>query len=243
MAIEVIDMKYFCDTIKVNVYGTIEQPLFKAKEIATILEYANTEQAIRVNVEEDDIKTYPLRDSGQLRHCKFITEEGLYDLAMSSKMPKAREFKKWVTHEVIPALRKTGKYEMPKQSQALVPQDQTTLDMCKFLLEVSPTERDKLFVADVLRNKLGITAPAIEGNEEWSCSRRLSEHFHINSRAQHAQLASFGKSMRQAYFNKHNKAPPQRQEYVNGTVRQVNHYVLSDWLDFGDDLMRTFFNL
>lgn len=92
---------------------TIQQngePWFVGKDVAEILGYSNTPKAIRDHVDDEDKLTERIVLSGQNREMTIINESGLYSLILSSKMPKAKEFKRWVTSEVIPAIRKTGGY-------------------------------------------------------------------------------------------------------------------------------------
>ena len=86
------------------------EPWFVGKDVAEILGYSNTPKAIRDHVDDEDKLTERIVLSGQNREMTIINESGLYSLILSSKMPKAKEFKRWVTSEVIPAIRKTGGY-------------------------------------------------------------------------------------------------------------------------------------
>lgn len=92
---------------------TIQQngePWFVGKDVAEILGYKDTSDAMKKHVDIEDKLTRRFTDSGQNRKMYIINESGLYSLILSSKMPKAKEFKRWVTSEVIPAIRKTGGY-------------------------------------------------------------------------------------------------------------------------------------
>lgn len=92
-------------TIEVN-----NQPWFVGKDVADILGYRNGSRDINNHVEEEDRLKYQIGTAGQLREQTLINESGLYSLILSSKLPKAKEFKRWVTHEVLPTIRKTGGY-------------------------------------------------------------------------------------------------------------------------------------
>ena len=92
---------------------------FKGKEVATCLGFTNTQQALRHNIDEEDKKTYEelvdgvLLDSApsnQQPHEVYINESGLYSLALRSKKDKAKAFKRWVTSEVLPSIRRNGGY-------------------------------------------------------------------------------------------------------------------------------------
>lgn len=82
---------------------------FLGKDVASILEYSNTAKAIRDHVDDEDKLTERIVLSGQNRETIFINESGLYSLILSSKLPNARKFKKWVTGEVLPSIKKIKK--------------------------------------------------------------------------------------------------------------------------------------
>lgn len=86
------------------------KPYFVGKDVAEILGYANAPKAIRDHVDDEDKLTERIVLSGQNREVIFINESGLYSLILSSKMPNAKKFKRWVTSEVLPTIRKTGGY-------------------------------------------------------------------------------------------------------------------------------------
>ena len=89
------------------------EPWFVGKDVAVALGYTNTAKAVRDHVDEEDKLTERIVLSGQNREVIFINESGLYSLILSSKLPTAKDFKRWVTKEVIPSIRKTGGYQMP----------------------------------------------------------------------------------------------------------------------------------
>lgn len=91
----------------VNIDGN---PYFVGKDVATILGYKRTADALKAHVDDEDKLTRQFTDSGQNREMKVITESGLYSLILSSKLPSAKKFKRWVTSEVLPAIRKHGAY-------------------------------------------------------------------------------------------------------------------------------------
>ena len=89
------------------------------KDVAEKLGYSNTPKAIRDHVDDDDKLTERIVLSGQNREVIVINESGLYSLILSSKLPNAKKFKRWVTSEVLPQIRKTGSYQIPKMSKEL----------------------------------------------------------------------------------------------------------------------------
>lgn len=86
------------------------EPYFVGKDVAVALQYSDTSDAIKRHVDEEDKLTRRFTDSGQSRNMYIINESGLYSLILSSKLPNAKKFKRWVTSEVLPSIRKNGGY-------------------------------------------------------------------------------------------------------------------------------------
>ena len=93
------------------------QIMFVGKDVATALGYSNSQKAIRDHVDDDDKLTERFVLSGQARSVIIINESGLYSLILSSKLPQAKAFKRWVTSEVLPQIRQTGGYIPTKDAQ------------------------------------------------------------------------------------------------------------------------------
>lgn len=96
-------------------FGTVRsleidnEPWFIAKDICDILEIKNSRQAL-TRVDEDEKADVILNDGSQNRSMSAVNEYGLYNLILASRKKEAKEFKRWITHDVIPAIRKTGGY-------------------------------------------------------------------------------------------------------------------------------------
>lgn len=86
------------------------EPWFVGKDVAQALGYSDTNKAIAMHVDEEDKLNDKTSSSLGQRGGWLINESGLYSLIMSSKMEKAKEFKHWITSEVLPSIRKTGAY-------------------------------------------------------------------------------------------------------------------------------------
>lgn len=101
-----------------------DEPWFVGRDVATILGYAKPENALANHVDEDDKTTTLIQGTGSNYKSKavIINESGLYSLILSSKLPKAKEFKHWVTSEVLPDIRKYGMY-MNQQTAELLMND------------------------------------------------------------------------------------------------------------------------
>ena len=126
-------------------------PYFVEKVLAEIMGYAKSRNAIAQNVDEADALKHSVSFSGQRRKTTFINESGVYALILASKLPQAKAFKRWVTSEVLPSIRKTGMYKLEAENQALRIENQTAA------------------------KALGINAQTIRENEERICElkRRL----------------------------------------------------------------------
>jgi len=89
-------------TVKIN-----GEPWFVGKDIAERLGYAKARNAISTHVDEEDKTDAPIQgDLGGTQNMTIINESGMYSLILKSKLPQAKEFKRWVTSEVLPSLRK-----------------------------------------------------------------------------------------------------------------------------------------
>lgn len=132
---------------RVRVFGTTEQPLFVAADVCTCLGISNVGDALS-RMDEDDVGSTDVIDSlGRRQQVACVNESGLYSLVLSSRKPEARAFKRWVTSEVLPAIRKHGRYEIEQQARELAFQH--------FLTEV-PYAWQKTFDDDWFSAVLGV---------------------------------------------------------------------------------------
>ena len=120
-----------------------EDVWFVAKDVAEVLGYNNTSKAIQMHVDEDEKADLPIWDGRQNRNQKVINESGLYSLILSSKLPSAKKFKKWVTSEVLPSIRKHGAY----MTDQVLEQAVTNPDFAIGLLTKLKEEKEKLVAA------------------------------------------------------------------------------------------------
>ena len=92
---------------------------FVGKDVASALGYKNTMDVLMRHVDNEDKQTSGFTMGGQQYNMTIINESGLYSLILSSKLDSARRFKRWVTSEVLPAIRKNGRYELERQNRVL----------------------------------------------------------------------------------------------------------------------------
>lgn len=93
------------------------EPWFVGKDVAEILGYSDTAQAVRKHIDNEDKGVVEMTTPGGKQPVTIINESGLYSLILSSKLPTTKKFKHWVTSEVLPSIRKTGEYKITPAQQ------------------------------------------------------------------------------------------------------------------------------
>lgn len=139
--------------------------LFCAKDVCDVLGYTNPNKAINDHTDKnyDLTNRYTIDSLGRKQQAIFLNESGLYALIFGSKLEKAKEFKHWVTSEVLPSIRKTGKYESKEQQSS--PLSRETLDMYSLVLEKAGITGNQLALSldKAIRAKTGESALALTG--------------------------------------------------------------------------------
>lgn len=118
-----------------------DEPWFVGKDVAQVLGYQNPQKALRDHVDDDE-KT--VNDSFTVNGTQavLINESGLYSLILSSKLPGAKEFKRWVTSEILPSIRKHGAYMTPETLQAAILNPDTMIQLCQQLKNAQEKNRE-----------------------------------------------------------------------------------------------------
>lgn len=111
------------------------EPYFVGKDVAEILGYKDTSDAMKRHVDEEDKLSRRFTDSGQSREMYIINESGLYSLILSSKLPAAKKFKRWVTSEVLPSIRKHGAYMTSETIEDVLLHPDTLIKLAQNLKE------------------------------------------------------------------------------------------------------------
>ena len=123
------------------------EPWFVGKDVAEVLGYAKARNAIATHVDTEDKKDAPIQgDLGGTQTMTLINESGLYSLILSSKLPTAKEFKRWVTSEVLPSIRKTGTYTKPTAQNPEIAQTRAAAMMLNAKSRIA-TQMMKLWTA------------------------------------------------------------------------------------------------
>lgn len=101
------------ESTSLTILGTVLNPLFVAQQICNVLGFTNPWKAIKDHVDPEDVCKVEVQTNGGKQLVNCVNESGLYALIFGSKLPKAKQFKRWVTNEVLPAIRRAGRYEVP----------------------------------------------------------------------------------------------------------------------------------
>ena len=114
---------------------------FVGKDVASALGYKNTKDALMRHVDEDDKRGSGITTPLGIQQAIIINESGLYSLILSSKLESAKRFKRWVTSEVLPAIRKNGRYELEKQNSQLCKQNRVLESRNTLLEEITAQQK------------------------------------------------------------------------------------------------------
>jgi prophage antirepressor-like protein len=220
-------------------------PWFVAADVCAVLELEDVRRAVE-RLEVDDRSQTPVVDSAGRLNPKtwIVSEPGLYDLVIRSDKPQARDFRRWVFHDVLPAIRKHGGYVSPG----------ATLEQRAVILGINEAQ------ARVLHALNGIVDPAWleskarhlaaralgEEPEEDLAKRLLTVGEYLEERGVTATAArklapTFGKRLKSLYLKRHGEPPGVSRRFVDGAQRDVAVYTESDrslfdavWSDLTD---------
>lgn len=115
------------------------EPWLVGKDVAQALGYKNPQEAVRTHVDDEDKGVSEILTPGGKQNVPIINESGLYSLVLSSKLPGAKKFRRWVTSEVLPSIRKHGAYMTPATIEKLISDPDTIIQLATTLKE----EREK----------------------------------------------------------------------------------------------------
>lgn len=156
---------------KIRTVTIDNEPWFVGKDVADNLGYQNGSRDINRHVSEDDRIKDMIFDGNQNKETILINESGLYALIFGSKLESAKRFKRWVTSEVLPALRKTGSYEMPKKKQSnerLASVNNAVKILTPMLQAAGCNSKIQLLTAKSLYEKAGVNLPiTIEADQQY----------------------------------------------------------------------------
>lgn len=183
-----------------------DEPYFVGKDVAEVLGYSNTKDALSRHVDSEDKTGSRITTSGQSREMTIINESGLYSLILKSKLPKARKFKRWVTSEVLPTIRKTGSYTNVPQSFAQALRLAADLEEKNQLLEQQIAEYEpKISYLDMILSSTGTVATsqiAADYGMSAIALNKLLNHLGVQHKVS-GQWILYRKHMNQGYTKSH----------------------------------------
>ena len=143
---------------EVDVYGTAEDPLFLAKDVAKWIGHSDVSMMMR-NVDEDEKVTSNVCTPGGRQNAWFLTEDGLYEVLMQSRKPIAKQFKKGVK-DILKTIRRTGEFKAQPQQSPLQPKLSDKIQAANFLADfLNLNGASKLAIAKSIADPLGLPTP------------------------------------------------------------------------------------
>lgn len=153
---------------------------FVGRDVALALGYKNANDALSKHVDNDDKAAIAIHDGSQNREMTIISESGLYSLIILSELPSARKFKKWITSEVIPSIRKTGGYGVPQMSQSelilKIAQNNVELER-----RIAAAENETKAVSEKLDNALDVFTTPTSDNWKDEMNRIINRMIEENN--------------------------------------------------------------
>lgn len=149
---------------EVRVAGTSDEPLFCLSDVCKAVELTNP-SSVKSRLDEDEVYVldlHALNFSDGIGNTKanFITESAFYSVILLSNSPKVKRFKRWVTHEVLPEIRKTGSYSLINKNTNLQPTISDKIKVAKFLSSfLNLNENSKLLIAKSIADPMGLPTP------------------------------------------------------------------------------------
>lgn len=169
------------------------QPYFVGKDVAEILGYANTRDALSKHVDSEDKNTVAIHDGIKRGNPNqtVINESGLYSLILGSKLPSAKKFKRWVTSEVLPAIRKHGAYMTNEKIEEVLLNPDTIIKLATEL----KTERERRSIAEQRVNELTPKASYYDlvlSNESLVTITQIAKDYGMSGQAMNHKLHDLG---------------------------------------------------
>lgn len=215
-------------------------PWWVARDVCDALGYSNPRDVLQ-RLDDDEKGVASIDTPGGMQSVSIVNESGLYNLVLGSKKSEAKTFKRWITHEVIPAVRKTGAYGSPLTAVPSLPSADAQLATIEKALDILTrlgqlTSRDALMYADATRNASLpgqglIAAPVAHG---FSVAERVTHLGYTLTRNQQATFVPIlGKMLAKEYRSRYGTDPHKESRYVDGATRLVAWYAEDEgeWID------------
>ena len=164
---------------KIRISVINSEPWFVGKDVAEILGYQRTADAIRTHVDSEDKGVGEIQTPGGTQTMTVINESGLYSLILSSKLPTAKRFKRWVTGEVLPAIRKHGAYLTEQKVEEILTNPDTIIKLATRLKEEREARKQAEALNEANRPKV-IFAEAVSTSKDGILVGMLAKLLHQN---------------------------------------------------------------
>ncbi len=238
-------------------------PYFVGNDVALCLGYQRPNDAINQHVDIDDTVKHRIRSGGQMREMVLINESGVYSLVFGSKLPTAREFKRWVTKDVLPSIRKHGAYMTPEKiEEALINPDmiirlaQTLKDEKEKNLKLKGELANKQSQVKLLENEIKESAPKVQYVEEVLNSSktytstqmakeldlRSAEQLHIELRKRNIMFLQSGQWMLTSKYSGKGYTKSRTTPYLRGDGTQGSN-TITVWTEKGRQFLHEIFKI
>ena len=239
MSNELTPQPFEFEGFHVRFVGTADDPEWVASDVIAILypeaERSSYNKYVEGVPSEWKGKKKVLTPGGR-QEMTTVYEAGLYSLIARSNSSMAVSFQKWVYEDVLPSIRETGSYSLRGQSVTLIPPAKERLENIRLGMDLmyelgGLDERTQLALKDIVRDILledKLKKPALPsgGRAEWPVSDRAR---HLGFKAKRKDVIAIGKTAAKLYRLRHEgEDPPKREQYVDGTTREVNCYGEAD---------------
>lgn len=239
---------------EVRFVGTPDEPQWVARDICVVLDIKNPSDAL-ADFEEDEKGIAEIDTPGGVQRLLTVTEPGLYKLITRSQKPGAKDFRRWIFHEVLPSIRRSGAYSLqtqPSDHPQLLPLRvrRERLEIIELGINLLSQvggidERTELSLNDLVKNIVledRLKKPALpsgtsdDGRYLWPVSDRAAVLGY--SALSKGQLSRIGKMAASLYRARYDVNPPKREQFVDGATRSVNCYGEDD-LEILDSAIRS----
>lgn len=171
------------------------EPYFVGKDVADILGYQNGSRDINRHVDEEDRHKAMIFDGNQYKETITINESGLYSLILSSKLPKAKEFKHWVTSEVLPTIRKHGAYMTDQKAAAIVTDKNALADLLQqaaYQLKEKDVKIERLTAELEVSSKKATYLDLIVETKDGMTATQVAQDYGLSAKKFNALLHALG---------------------------------------------------
>ena len=227
-----MDLFQYQDTTVRTIVDEEGAPWFVASDLAKILGYRDAANMTR-RLDDEDRGTRPVSTPSGTQQMTVINEPGMYDAVLGSKVEGARAFKRWVTSEVLPAIRKTGSYgktlELEEhKTKARIFESRAQMELCQAAKGLISADHLEAKARIILARGMG-EAPELDPTRRPLYTEDYLRERGLSGRALKSAAPTFGKRMKAAYLALRGEEPDKYAlTLTNGRIAQVNAYTEAD---------------